>query len=86
MLHRISRVVPLSDSTLQLTYSNDGIVIVDFKPLIRRGGIFTSLGNSEFFSQVEIGEGGRYIQWPGELDFCADALWLQQHVKDDTAA
>ena len=27
-----------------------------------------------FFSQAAIGKRGRYIQWPGELDFCADAL------------
>jgi hypothetical protein len=33
-----------------------------------------------------VGEGGRYIEWPGELDFCADALWLQEHAHAGSTA
>ncbi|MCH7523150.1 MAG: DUF2442 domain-containing protein [Chloroflexi bacterium] len=40
-----------------------------------------SLANPEFFSKVSVGEDGRFIQWPSEIDFCADALWLKGKVK-----
>ena len=35
-----------------------------------------------FFQQAAIGEHGRTLTWPGELDFCADALWLQVTGKE----
>jgi hypothetical protein len=28
---------------------------------------------------LKIGEGGRWLEWPGEIDICADALWYQAH-------
>jgi len=33
-------------------------------------------------ASLKIGEGGRSLEWPGELDFCADALWFEQHPED----
>jgi hypothetical protein len=41
------------------------------------------LGDRDFFSQVKLDEGGRYIEWPGGLDFCADALWFEAHPNDN---
>ena len=31
------------------------------------------------FTQVHVGERGRSLEWPGEIDFCADALWFEIH-------
>jgi hypothetical protein len=31
---------------------------------------------------VHVGERGRSIEWPGEIDFCADALWFEAHPED----
>lgn len=28
----------------------------------------------DIIAQVAVGENGRYVEWPGGLDFCADAL------------
>jgi len=67
---------------LRLTYADGETIVVDFTPVIQRGGVFAPLSDPEFFSQASIGEGGRYIQWPGELDFCADALWLEGHASE----
>ena len=86
MLRSIIDAIPESDSRLRVVYSNGDTVKVDFKPLIAQGGVFAPLGDAEFFKKVSIGEHGRYIQWPGELDFCADALWLQEHAADSPAA
>lgn len=40
-------------------------------------GVFVPWTNYAFFRQAALGEGGRTLTWPGELDFCADALWLK---------
>ena len=40
-------------------------------------GVFVPWTDYAFFRQASIGEHGRTLTWPGELDFCADALWLQ---------
>jgi hypothetical protein len=74
MFHTIVSAAPLPDSRLRLTYEDGRVVEVDFRPLIARGGAFEPLSRPEVFEQVRIGEHGRYIEWPGELDFCADAL------------
>jgi hypothetical protein len=85
MFHTIRSVTPEADYKLCLTYADGETVVVDFTPVIQRGGVFARLGDPTFFSQVSIGERGRYIQWPGELDFCADALWLEGHATESPA-
>jgi hypothetical protein len=66
--------MPEPDFELRLTYADGAEVLVDFKPMIEVGGIFARLNDLEFFKQVKIGSRGRSIEWPGEIDFCADAL------------
>ncbi len=74
MMYMIEQVRPLPDFSLELTYSDAIVTVVSFKPFIEKGGVFTSLADSQFFNQVKLGEHGRYIVWPGELDFCADSF------------
>jgi len=61
---------------LDLAYADGSHSVVDFLPRIQRGGVFASLRDPAFFAQVSIAEDGRTIEWPGDLDFCADSLWL----------
>ncbi len=35
------------------------------------------------FGTVSVGRRGRFLEWPGELDFCADALWFEAHPQDN---
>jgi hypothetical protein len=48
----------------------------EFSGLVGKG-VFAPWTDYGFFRQAGIGEHGRTLTWPGELDFCADALWLQ---------
>jgi hypothetical protein len=75
-LYRITRVSPRPPSTLAIAYDDGAEVLVDFAPLIRAGGVYTALGDPTLFSQADVGDGGRFVTWPGEIDFCADALRL----------
>ena len=52
----------------------EGEVDFSIKP---RTGVFAPWNDYEFYRQARLGEQGRTLTWPGELDFCADALWLQ---------
>ena len=45
-------------------------------------GVFAVLADPAIFTRVRIGERGRSLEWPGELDFCADALWFEAHPAD----
>ena len=85
LLRTIRSVAPEPNYKLRLTYADGETIVVDFTQVIQRGGVFTPLSDPEFFSQVSIEERGRYIQWPGELDFCADALWLEGHTSESQA-
>jgi hypothetical protein len=60
-------------------YADTGLVEVDVRPLIEKGGVFAPLADRTLFAKVRLGDDGRYVEWPGELDLCADALWLEGH-------
>jgi hypothetical protein len=52
--------------------------VVDLRPTIARGRIFTYLQNPENFAKVRVGEYGHSIEWINdkgeEIDFGADTL------------
>jgi hypothetical protein len=76
-LRRICAATPLPENRVLLSFDDGAVAAVDFASLIRQGGVFAPLGDPAFFQQVRVSDDGRYIAWPGELDFCADALWEQ---------
>ncbi len=79
MLYIITSITPESNYKLRLIYSNGSEIIVDFQPIINQGGVLAPLSDPELFSQVKLGEGGRYIEWDGGINFCADTLWFEAH-------
>ena len=76
-LPRILQADVVEYGKVWLEFSEGTKGLVDFLPVMARGGIFSPLSDPEFFNQARIGEGGHSLEWPGELDFCADALWLK---------
>ena len=76
----VQKVLAQEDYKIRLEYQDGVTVIVDFSPVIQEGGIFSTLADPDFFKQVRLGDRRRSIIWPGELDFCADALRLEGQV------
>ena len=76
-MHQLISAEPASDYNLRLLYSDGRRFEVDIRPLIEKGGVFVPLADRELFIQVRVGEGGRFIEWPGDVDLCADAHWLE---------
>ncbi len=78
----ITAAVPHPESgSVTLTWANGATIENSFRHVIGKG-VFAPLADPAFFAQVRVGEGGRSLEWPGELDFCADALWFKTHPED----
>ena len=76
-MHRITEVEPTNRSTIRLRFDDGTVADMDFAGVVARGGVFTPLSDPAFFRQVTIGPDARSLEWPGDLEFCADALWQQ---------
>jgi hypothetical protein len=70
--------------TVELTWANGETTVNSFSHLAGKG-VFAAFADPVFFAQVRVGERGRSLEWPGELDFCADALWFEKHPEDAAA-
>jgi len=77
MLRHILSARPHENLQLLLQFDGGERRIVDFRPLIEKGGMCAKLGDPDFFRRVAVGDDDRYLVWPGEIDLCADALWCQ---------
>lgn len=64
--------------TVTLSWANGEKTVNSFARLVGKG-VFSAFADPAFFVQVRVGEGGRSLEWPGELGFCADALWFEHH-------
>jgi hypothetical protein len=67
--------------TVALTWANGERTVSSFRHLVGKG-VFTAFNDPAFFAQAHIGERGRSLEWPNEIDFCADALWFDAHPED----
>ena len=76
-MNRICEAAPLESRRVRLLFADGVSCVSDFAPLAARGGVFSPLSDPAFFAQVAVSEDGRSLMWPGELDFCADALYSE---------
>jgi hypothetical protein len=67
--------------TVTITWATGDLTVNHFDHLVGTG-VFAALTDPKVFMQVSVGERGRSLEWPGEIDFCADALWFETHPDD----
>lgn len=72
---RIERAANLGELKLALVFDDGRIVLVDMAKTAKKGGVFAKLKDPKYFSRVRPIRSGRALAWPGELEFCADALY-----------
>jgi hypothetical protein len=75
--NRIERLEVTSAFKLTAIYRDGMQVNLDFSELLAAGGVMDPLRDATLFAQVKIVRNGRAIEFPGNVDFCADALRLQ---------
>ncbi|OQY88318.1 MAG: hypothetical protein B6D41_10950 [Chloroflexi bacterium UTCFX4] len=69
---RVDFVLPNSDYTLTLKFTNGEMRLFDVKPYLDKG-IFQELRDPENFKSVKPFLGS--VQWQGGQDFCPDTLY-----------
>jgi Protein of unknown function (DUF2442) len=77
----VSAVPEPSACRVFLTWANGQTTTHDLRHLSGKG-LFRAFRDPAFFAQVRVGDHGRSLEWPGELDVCADALWFEAHPLD----
>ncbi len=75
----IRKARALDNLALEITWEDGEVSVVSLRETVAKGGVFAPLRDPEQFAIVELGEGGRWVQWPGEVDIGADDLWYQAH-------
>lgn len=75
-MKRIIAIEGLENYRVRLRFVDGVEGEADFSVHVGKG-VFAPWTDYGFFRRAQIGEHGRTLTWPGELDFCADALWLQ---------
>ncbi len=68
--------------SVRLAWADGSTTVARFDHLAGKG-VFAPLADPAFFGQVAVGRRGRSLEWPGEIDFCADALWFEAHPQDN---
>ncbi|MBV8356773.1 MAG: DUF2442 domain-containing protein [Deltaproteobacteria bacterium] len=79
MLAVIREAKPLTDFSVEITWEEGDISVISLHEIVAKGGVFAPLSDPKIFGQLKIGEGARWLEWPGEVDICADTLWYQAH-------
>jgi len=74
-MNRIVKAIPLQDYTLILFFESGRIGLLDMKPYISRGGVWTEISDWRIFSQVRVQEDLGGLVWPGDIDFCPDTAF-----------
>ena len=75
MLFEIVAAVAAADQTVTITWSDGVRGVVDFLPVIDRGGWFTPLRDCDYFVATMIRlPNGAGLTWPEEIDYSADFL------------
>ena len=75
VLYEIIEAVAHPDHTVTITWSDGACGVVDFLPIIDRGGWFTPLRDPDYFvATMLLLPGGIGLTWPEEIDYSADGL------------
>jgi hypothetical protein len=74
-LFEIQQATAQSDHTVRIAWTDGVAAVVDFLPIIDRGGWFTPLRDGDYFAAtmvvLPVGAG---LTWPEEIDYSADFL------------
>ena len=74
-LHQIAHATAHLDHTVTIEWDDGVQGVVDFLPVIDRGGWFTPLRDPDYFvANMMLLPAGAGLTWPEEIDYSADGL------------
>ena len=80
---RIVEIEALDDYLVRVKFTDELEGNYDMKSAIEAGGVFSHLADVEFFRKVALGEKGKYIFWPPEIDIHRDTIYWDLFLKDE---
>jgi len=75
MYHDITEMRILDDYKLQLTFNDGKSGVLDCKPFIDKGGVFSKLRDPEFFKSVQINKELGILTWDDEIDIAPETVY-----------
>ena len=65
---------PAGGYRLRLTFQDATSATVDLSDLVRLGGVFEPLRDTDFFARVRVDEEGGTVVWPNDVDLAPEEL------------
>jgi len=75
MYHDVTEMLILDDYKLQLTFDDGKSGVLDCKPFIDKGGVFSKLRDPEFFKSVRINSELGVLTWDNEIDIAPETVY-----------
>jgi hypothetical protein len=75
-MKHITSVQASKDHKLKLCFDDGVEGVIDLSREAGKG-IFAAWNDAKHFAAVRIARGGRALEWSGEIDLCADTLYLE---------
>ena len=73
--HDVVRIGCLDDFNLEITFDDGRSGILDCKPLIKKGGVFSVLNDPDMFNKAEIHKDLGVITWNNEIDIAPETAY-----------
>ena len=75
MYHDVTDLRILDGYKLQLTFDDGKSGVLDCKPFIDKGGVFSKLRDPEFFKSVQINRELGVLTWDDEIDIAPETVY-----------
>ena len=75
MYHDVVYIKCLDDYKLELTFNDGKSGILDCKPFIEKGGVFSALNDIDVFNKVEIHKELGVVTWNNEIDIAPETAY-----------
>ena len=75
MYHDVTDIRILDGYKLQLTFDDGKSGVLDCKPFIEKGGVFSKLRDPEFFKSVQINSELGVLAWDDEIDIAPETVY-----------
>ncbi|MFO7901328.1 MAG: DUF2442 domain-containing protein [Planctomycetota bacterium] len=75
MYHDVIKVTCLDDFKLDLTFEDGKSGILDCKPMIAKGGVFSRLRDPEVFKRAKVNAELGVVTWDDEVDIAPETAY-----------
>jgi hypothetical protein len=75
MYHDVVSVKCLDDFRLELTFDDGKSGVLDCKPIIAKGGVFSALRNPQVFKKAQVNKELGVVTWDDDVDIAPETAY-----------